>query len=182
MKLYKDPFFQKGSKGEERLVSAVQAAKLLLHHSSLKNLRLSPKSSSYFFYEEELGYYKTLQPNEALMLVGKVLSLLEHEVYESVPYASRVFSQLRQGQNSDFGSPHFARNILIFKNGALNLETGEFGSFSPKYFTVSGLSYNYDPDATCEKFFDFVHNFCDGHENLVPSGARSLWFGLNTHT
>lgn len=165
MKLYidKKPFFQKSSKGGERLVSAVQAAKLLLHHSSLKNLRLYPESGSYFFYEEELGYYKTLQPNGALMLVGKVLSLLEHEVYESVPYASRVFSQLRQGQNSYFGSPQFTRNILIFKNGALNLETGEFGSFSPKYFTVSGLSYKYDPDAKCEKFFDFLHNFCDGH-------------------
>jgi len=44
------------------------------------------------------------------------------------------------------------KDILICKNGALNLKTGELLNHSPDYYAITGIPHDYDPNAKAPNF------------------------------
>ena len=49
-----------------------------------------------------------------------------------------------------------AREIVVFKNGALDLKSGNLRSHSPEYLYTIGIPYRFYPDAVCPRFDRFV--------------------------
>ena len=42
------------------------------------------------------------------------------------------------------------------------MKTGKFEKPTPKFFVTHGLSFNYDPNAKCDKFESFLNTSCEG--------------------
>lgn len=77
-------------------------------------------------------------------------------------------------------------NVISFRNGLLELKVQdelELLPHDPRFFTVNGLTYRYDPDAKCPVWEKFLHQvFWDEDAQSVDRQKVSLlqeWFGLN---
>jgi len=46
--------------------------------------------------------------------------------------------------------------LLTFKNGTLNLKTGEFGPHVRQHLITKMVNHDYDPNATCPRFLEFL--------------------------
>lgn len=67
----------------------------------------------------------------------------------------------------------FDRNpVLTFQNGTLEIETGNFRDFSQADYCSIIMTYDYDPDATCPTWEQFIDDVTDNE----PRRAENLQF------
>jgi putative DNA primase/helicase len=65
-------------------------------------------------------------------------------------------------------------DLLVFKNGTLNLATGELGKSKSVDLVSRRLEYAYDPDANCPLFQNFLSRALGGHSAMSGSQAEEL--------
>lgn len=70
------------------------------------------------------------------------------------------------GMSRDKFDPH--RHKLNLPNGVLDLDTGEFGPHKREYFMTRLFGANYDPEATCDRFDQFM-------EEIIPDAAMRAY-------
>lgn len=66
----------------------------------------------------------------------------------------------------DAFDPH--RHLLNLRNGVLDLDAGEFGPHRREYLMTRTLGASYNPDATCERFEQFM-------EEVIPDPAMRAY-------
>ena len=65
---------------------------------------------------------------------------------------------------STAGFPQQSKSKVVFSNGVLDLDTGEFSQFSPEVFSLRELCYPFDLSSKeCSRFHGFLDTLCDGH-------------------
>ena len=52
--------------------------------------------------------------------------------------------------------------IITFQNGTLEIDTGIFRDFNPEDYASIIMDYNYDPDAKCPQWENFINSITDG--------------------
>lgn len=73
------------------------------------------------------------------------------------------------------GRPDDPHQMTVLRNGMLNLDTGEFGPHDSEYFTTSCLEFDYDPEATCPRFMQFLAELWpDEDEQECPEALRQI--------
>ena len=104
-------------------------------------------------------------------LINEVRIAVHNLVLSRVPYD--VVEPLVISTRESFD----CSGTILFKNGLLDVKTGEFTAHSDDLFTTSTLSYDYDPDATCPDWVLAVSQwFADDSERTA---ALQEWFGYN---
>src|SRR5262249_40411497 len=68
-------------------------------------------------------------------------------------------------ESNDLNSP--ARDIIVFRNGILDLRTMCLIPHSPEFLYTIGIPHNYNPNASCPKFDEFIRQ-------ILPSDAHHL--------
>jgi putative DNA primase/helicase len=66
---------------------------------------------------------------------------------------------------------------VVFKNGILNIESGELQPLSPEFFTTTTIPFDYDPEATCPYWEKSLTEWFSG--DLKCIGLLAQWFGYN---
>jgi putative DNA primase/helicase len=57
--------------------------------------------------------------------------------------------------------------LINFKNGTLDLRTGDFGPHKREHYLTRTVPYNYDPDAKCPRFDAFLRDFMQENERMI---------------
>ena len=112
------------------------------------------KAVSSFEVEEMLLHYEPISGDIALprlMTDGNVQETIRHIKRRRFFYRD-VFNQER---------------IINFKNGFLNIQTGELLKHSSDIVSTIQLPYNYDKKAKCDLFIKTVHEILEGDENKI---------------
>ena len=65
-----------------------------------------------------------------------------------------------------FGSGEPATDVLVFRNGLVNVLTGELSALTPKLWVHSAVGYDYDPKAKCPMWERFL-------EQVFPGDKKS---------
>lgn len=69
-----------------------------------------------------------------------------------------------------------------FKNGILNIQTGEFFNHSPEYGFISTLPYNYDPTALAPRFVQFMKEITANDQELEYMLLEYLGYVVAGHS
>jgi len=119
------------------------------------------------------GYWQRRDPQEFLQWTRVVLRRLRE--YGVSVSARRIESVLKLVQYD----LHVAERILLeaerhqahyinFRNGLLNLETGKLEEHRRDLYFISQLDYDYDPDADCPSFRQFLRTSLTDASGLEP--------------
>jgi putative DNA primase/helicase len=65
-------------------------------------------------------------------------------------------------------------DLLVFKNGTLNLATGELGKSRPEHFITRRLEYDYEDEAEAGLFLSFLSRALGSHAAMSGSEADEL--------
>lgn len=74
-------------------------------------------------------------------------------------------------------NPTPVRDLIVFKNGILNVQTMEMMQNDPTLFTYNGLPFDYDPDADYSWWSDLVYDILGGDADRIR--LLQQWFGYN---
>ena len=118
-------------------------------------------------YIENLGFYEythgvwQMQPDN--LIKGYLSHLLGR--YTSGNRLSSLITLLRAETTSK--EKFNQQPIFNFRNGVLDLETGELKEHSESYMSTVQVDYDYDPQADCPLFKKFVNEIMDGREKSI---------------
>ncbi len=78
-------------------------------------------------------------------------SVKEHHIREIISAVVRNAETIDAGH---INNPE--RQIIVFKNGVLDLKSGELKTHSPEWLYTIGIPHNYNTEATCVHFERFI--------------------------
>ncbi len=67
------------------------------------------------------------------------------------------------------------KNIIAFDNGLLDISTGVLYRHTPRWFSRFCLEYEYDPDAKCDSWLNWLTQVSQGEEDWL--NCLQMWFG-----
>ena len=151
---------------KHKLKSPLSLVDSLLTLTDLRFLKSYVTPRLFYLYNKSEGCYLELSREDLTLLVKNLLEL-STRVRISMNLVESVLKELIfDAKTSLPGLPSFSRSHVVFQNGVLNLQTHDFSGFTPQVFSVSKVSFPYDPESQhCPRFFEFLDDFCEGHED-----------------
>jgi putative DNA primase/helicase len=74
------------------------------------------------------------------------------------------------------------KNLLNFKNGTVDLRTGKLKEHDPNDWLTHTLSYNYDPEAECPKWMEFLERIFRDQPEVIPWIQRVCGYAATGET
>lgn len=100
---------------------------------------------------------------------------LEHALgaacYVRVPKGVFEPFRINSGEHID------VTKTIVFRNGLLDVETGELRPLTPDIFATSTLPYDFDPKAKCPLWRGFIQDVFNGDQGCLD--LLQEWFGYN---
>jgi P4 family phage/plasmid primase-like protien len=106
--------------------------------------------------------------------IKEVMAATRNTVLTKVP--SDVLGPCLISSGKAFDSSH----VILFRNGVLNVLTGELMPHSNNLFTTATLSYGYTPTAPCDLWLSTIEQWLNGDEERIA--LLQEWFGYNMTT
>jgi putative DNA primase/helicase len=118
------------------------------------------------------------KPPVVPQLGTSVISNVMKIVRSLVGVESSTDAPVMLGKVPGLGKP---RDCVVFQNGILDVETGNFVAPDPRFFGLCGLDFEYDPAAKCEQFVKFLEEIFFDKGRVDRECIRCLleWIGLN---
>lgn len=92
-----------------------------------------------------------------------MIKFLLNDYYRQDSNASKLVPNVLKGlgylaHQESFPQYAGGYNVLVFKNRALNPVTGEVLDFNPRHYARSKINFDYDKEATCQKWLKFLED------------------------
>lgn len=122
------------------------------------NLHYSQQHCAFFIYEHKSkGLWSQLSDIE---MKGSLKDQLEKIKEKTLPngYSMNLINDLTEQLkiSTIFDDWYEGKDLLLFKNGVLNVNTKELLPFQKDLYIIQQLPYNYDPGATCEPIIKWL--------------------------
>lgn len=122
------------------------------------NLSLLTLEDNEEIYAYNGGYY---EPYGEHIIKNLVEQFLDEESNEH--RKNEVVGHIRDKNYQDRSIFNPPLNLINFKNGVYDLNTGKLLPHSPEYYFITEIPVNYDPDAGYEEFEKFLKQICSVH-------------------
>jgi P4 family phage/plasmid primase-like protien len=106
--------------------------------------------------------------------IREVIAATRNVVLTKVP--NSVLEPCLISSGKTFDSSH----VILFRNGMLNVLTGELVPHSNNLFTTATLSYGYTPHAQCDLWLSTIHQWLEEDDERIA--LLQEWFGYNMIT
>ena len=145
-----DAVIKKANKGE---TVEEMTAKILEQHKLLFN-----EKTGFYEYEENSGVWQprtdTAIRGYAKKYLGKISTPKKH---------SEILAEAKAAVNSNVPVEKFNKQrILVFRNGTFDVNKGKLREHSETDYSTILLDYEYDPEATCERWLQFIQEVTNG--------------------
>lgn len=170
---------------------------LLLHRN---DVRYCHGFKTWFFWDgrrwlrDSQGHAVTLAKGTAIEFLKQAIAANNREaekLAKSSLDASRINALLTLSQDEVPIKPEefdHQADLLVFKNGTLNLRTGILAGFERWDFITKLVHYDYRPDAACPRFLAFLRRLMGAEQDAARAerlmSALQVYFGysLTGHT
>nr|QYC94342.1 putative phage/plasmid DNA primase [Oedogonium sp. 210] len=130
-------FISHDSKGNERIISPVRTAELLLKYSNLQYFLFFPAIGSFYLYDHSTGIYLKFSMNSLLTLTCRILKLTGDYRLYSYEYVCQVVNNLLISEKNSPNLPVFTLGYIVFNNGVLRLCDNYFMEYTPELFLTT---------------------------------------------
>jgi phage/plasmid-associated DNA primase len=159
----KSKFFTKSDNGSIFPISPLLCSEIIVQYSDLQHMRIFKDSNCCYVYDKSQGIYVKFSLDYLKTLLRKLLKETKYENLYSYSYVTKVFNNLTIGSLSFPGFPSFDKGYVVFNNGILHLSSQFFTDHNPALFLSSKLPFDFDPEATCPLFNQFLLEICSGY-------------------
>lgn len=126
--------------------------------------------NTYYAYNKKLHYYQIINENTIKKIIHVIFDEYNKELYE-LYYGRNIYEAFKE-TIPETNELSVTSGVIVFANGTLytNINSHkpmEFtNKFSSKNVVLSAMPYNYDPEAQCPKFQQFLKECLKGDESL----------------
>lgn len=159
------------SKDQKEMIYNTLDKKFIEKHSLLVSFTRGENVS---FYEYRNGVYISLTDVDMINLVDALmeeLMLLDYRTKRRyiTDTIGRIGSLLSRTQGRYFTDETFINSkwYINLKNGLLETDTYTLLPHTPKYFSVSQIPFNYDPEQKCQEFLKFIDKITNGRSDIA---------------
>ncbi|MFC1513447.1 phage/plasmid primase, P4 family [candidate division KSB1 bacterium] len=71
------------------------------------------------------------------------------------------------------------QKYFTFLNGHFNVEDGSLIKHTPQIFTTNLLPYEYDPNAKCERFLQFLYEIFEGNQETIDFVQQAIGYSFH---
>ena len=180
LKIVEPPKKGEGSKQRPRNKSSNEITALLMK-SYEGNLQYSQQESAFLMYEyRSKGLWSKLSDIEIKGDVKEQLDALEQALPNGygMNMINDVVEQLKI--SLVFEDWYEDNDLLLFKNGILDIDTKEFYDFNRDLYLTQQLPYDYDPSVDCEPIIKWLKNTQDnswGRTQVLRAWLRAVLLG-----
>jgi len=154
----KTEFLQRNDKGNPSLPKHLKATDYLIEHKYLDNLRFNAMDETWYQYN---GSFWERAKNAGFKLINSVLRKLTQEVGT----CNRNYTEaLEKNAKTELTSNdwNLKQNIIPFKNGIFNTQTGQVDQYNRDDFLTWQLPYDFNQNATCPTFLSWLDETTEG--------------------
>lgn len=159
--------------------------------------RWCKKMKAWFVYDEQrwnsdsLEYMMQWSQESVLTMYDAVSSLPAKERTELLKHAMKSESERALNAAISQAKPHLAINpdafdldpmLLNVENGTIDLRTGELRPHDPTDMIAKLAPVQFDPDAQCPKFLEFLDQIFEGDQERIAYLQRVLGYCLTGDT
>lgn len=177
-------------RGDYALTELGNARMLIDHHGT--RLRYLQSTKEWLVYEGGVWTYDTCKAGDlANKIAEHRLDLAEDKEQRKWAYKSQA-SSVRNGTLAQAATiagvaiqpDQLDRDpwLLNFRNGTLDLRTGQLREHDPADLLTRCLDMEYRPEATCELWLEFLKTIMDEDEEMVAFLQRALGYSLTGST
>lgn len=134
-----------------------------------------------YLYNASTGLWNSQDSEEIKRLTSYLLSDEDLSLW-TVGVGKNVMEQLNIRIPDLKYSEKAYKNLLALNNCIVNLRTGKQGKYSPKYFFTSKAQYDYDANAKCPIFNQYLNTICEGDAKLILMLEELLGYLLTNQT
>lgn len=125
-------------------------------------------------YVDQVGFYEWDSRVWSKISDGVIRNYADILYGKKFATAQRVNAVCNLLKSRSIRDAVFDRNpVLTFKNGTLEIETGRFRTFSETDYCSIGLDYDYDPDAKCPMWVQFIKDIT-GEDSLREDVLQTM--------
>ena len=148
------------------------------------NLQYSQQHGGFFVYEyNSKGLWSMLSDNE---IKGDIKNKFEIVKEEFLPkgYSMNLINDVMEQLKISviFEDWYEGKDLLLFTNGILNINSKEFLPFNRELYMTQQLPYEYDPSATCEPIVKWIKGTQDnswGRTQVLRAWLRAALLGYS---
>lgn len=131
------------------------------------------------FYVYEKGVYVLKSRIEFKGYIKEYVPI----AYQTDALLSNVTNLLLASNDNcyDYEAANNEENIINFKNGLYRLKQNELIAHTYDKLTTIQLDCDYDPNAKCPKWLEYINTLCSNNEDVVDEEKKAVlqeWFGL----
>jgi P4 family phage/plasmid primase-like protien len=159
---------QESGKGKPRTPPASELANMVTGMVNEVGWRYDPKYDTFMFYQRSRGIWRReLYPHEFRHTVQDLF------IRECVPtpsgFTTHLVNDVVSLTQAYIAQPdwHDDEDLLSFRNGVLEVSTGEFLDHDPENYLIWGLDFDYDPSADPGPIIDWLKRTQYGDEGRV---------------
>jgi putative DNA primase/helicase len=130
-----------------------QLANILIQQNSFKTMR---DNDEIYRYDPASGLYR---PDGKVFIHQRgqqMLIQMGHHKEATTGFLNSAAGYITRETYVDREQFNWPDNVLIVKNGVLDMDTGKFEPHSPKHLFTTGIPVRYDPTATCPRVLQFL--------------------------
>lgn len=162
---------------DEGFLPLPEICKNIRTKTNFRHSRLFPSLKEFYIYEPSMGIYQKYDDNGFRSMMGKVFTSLNIEVDYNL--INNICNNFKVGPLSyPMDQIEVDETRIAFKNGVLDLISGQFFPHSPEWFIISQLSFNYDPykvpGEVFMKYVEHVSNYSEERQLLLRSFLKIL--------
>lgn len=163
-------------KQKERLTSVKILSFLMSHYI------IHIYNNDIYIFNGQSGIYEYYTDEDLDFLINKHFGeeiKLQEDIYLYIgtkEYLKRESKLIVQGDQA------LPLNFWPFRNGFLNINTGELISNDGDYFVLNVLQCDYRPDAQCPAFDRFIYSIAGGDPNLMKLLWQTIGYLLSADT
>ncbi len=142
-----------------------------------KVIAMNAQNQLFYKYNPQKGYHEELTENQLQREVDSYLNSGDTELEWTLATINRVIdtAKIKAKAFNDFDSDP---DCIVLTNGVLDTKTKELHKFTPNLHATAGLSFPYQPDATCPKYEKFKSDVCCGNSDMMQDLDSILGLAL----
>lgn len=133
-----------------------------------------------FYYNYENGVWQKQNEGKFLKYIRDIFQKPKFGIWSPSVEGAYITGIQRELYHAEDLNPN--KNLINLKNGMFNIQKFELLHHDPNYYSTIQIPIDYNPDAKCPKFLNFIHEIFESDEEKIRIAQEWSGYIMTTAT